>query len=102
MRIIRHKILHEGTFKHILRAAQSARRSYRYNGRYWRQVSREEGVRIYCLATYDAAYIRSRVTEYERFLYASLAGGFSGRDSILRPRTRNVYRISGSYRQSIR
>jgi hypothetical protein len=101
LRIIRQRIYHQGTFESILRAVRSAQRCQRIAGRYWIQVYRSGGVRIYRPATYDLAWIQERVEEYERFFYSSLASGYCDRDGLLRSRTRNMHHGPGGYRQSV-
>jgi hypothetical protein len=101
MRIIRHTIFHQGTFESILRALEHASRCYRAAGGYWEPVFHADGVRIFQRAEYDLEWLRERVEEYEHYLYCSLAGGYCGKDGLLRRRTVNVLRApGGGYRQA--
>jgi hypothetical protein len=99
VRIIRHPILHQGTFEKIVKFARHASRDRHPAGQSWRLVSNEEGVQIYRPMDPDLAWLRNRVDTYEQYLYRSLAGGYCGRDGILRPRTRDMLREAGGFRQ---
>ena len=98
-RIIRVGIEHEGTFHYLLRAVGRAQACYRFAGRYWELIAREDGVAIYRLAEDSLASVQQRVETYETELYRSLASGVVGRDGRLRARTTNVVKDGGSYRQ---
>ena len=100
MRIIRHRIFHQGTFEHILRVVRETSQCHRAFGRFWEPVYRQGGVTIYQQTEYDLAWLQERIEDYEQFFYGSLASGFCSRDGLLRPRTRNVSHGLAGFRQS--
>lgn len=99
LRIVRQRIYHQGTFEVILKRLAHMSRCCRAGGRYWELVFSQGGVRIYRPAEYDPEWLRERLEQYEHYFYQSLAGGFCGRDGLLRSRTHNVRPVSGGFRQ---
>ena len=100
MRIVRHPILHQGTFEWIVKRLRQSNCSHPASRNCWKLVFREDGVEIYRKTDHDLEWLRERLDSYENYLYGSLAAGYCGRDGVLRPRTRDMLRSAGGFRQT--
>lgn len=98
--ITRVRIYHEGTFHALVRTARQALDRAPSGRHRWELVAHEQGVRIYRRRVEpELEYLRDRVDSYERYFYGRLAEGHVGADGRLRPRTADVTKRAGTYRQ---
>jgi hypothetical protein len=102
VRIVRIRVLHEGTFWSLVRAACESERCLRHEGRYWVQVAGGNGLAAYRPANCSLGWFQERVEEYEVFLYRQLLEGHVGRDGRLRPHSRLRQGPGGAYRPTPR
>lgn len=98
MRIVRVKVLHEGTFESLLSAALDVGACLHYRGRYYQRIAGGRSVAIYRLSSHGLVWIQDRVEDYESGFFQHLLSGRCGRDGIIRRHASVRRAVSGAYR----
>jgi hypothetical protein len=100
MKIIRTKVVHQGTFDSLVEAALGVQTRLRHRGRYYERIAGRSAAAIYRRSSHGLAWIQDRVEDYEFCFFHALVQGACDRDGALRPRTLLLRGPNGAYRSS--
>lgn len=98
MRILRTKIMHEGTFEQLVEAALGAEQCLKHRGRHYELVAGRPSAAVYRRSAHGLRWIQERVEDYESALYHALLSRSCGPDGVIRRRTKLVRGLNGAFR----
>lgn len=98
MRIVRTKIMHEGTFELLVEAALGARQRLRHRGRYYERIAGRPSAAIYRRSSHGLEWIQDRVEDYEFGFHQALLRNWCGPDGVIRPHSRLLRGPNGALR----